>query len=458
MTRTTRLSIALLAGAIALAALTYPGRDRGSRPAPERLPTLAVGTLPGGTIGTGFAPPPGQPRLAELERLIRAFGDQTSDTPNASGLAFLGQLELERARLTGDVTSYVRAEEALHRAVELAPTNTDARSLLAGVRFTTHDFVGAYDLASQIYERSGDLAALAVRGDAALELGRYDRAAADYDLLAAAVPDASSTLVRLARLTFLRGDAVGAERLAAAAERAAASEGAFGATRAWYATFRGRIALDGGNLDDAEKHLRRALRAAPGYHTAIAGMAAVRTAQGRLEAAIRLYERAIAAVPDPAALAALGDVYAATEDEESASDRYATVEAIATLAGTGTRLYDRQLALFRADHGGDLDETLRIARDSLRTRRDVYGYDALGWVLYRLGRHDEAREVAHEALALGTPDPRLWFHAGMISAALGDEPRAREELGRALELSPRFDVLLAPVARRTLASLGGGAP
>jgi tetratricopeptide (TPR) repeat protein len=190
---------------------------------------------------------------------------------------------------------------------------------------------------------------------------------------------------------------------------------------------------------------------------ALAGMAAVRTAQGRFDAAIRLYARAVTAVPDPATLAALGDVYVVIGDRRAASDRYATVEAIATLAETGRRLYDRQLALFRADHGGDLEGALRIARDGLETRRDVYGYDALAWVLYRLGRHEEARAAADEALALGTPDPRLWFHAGMISAALGDEARAREELGRALRLNPGFDVLLAPVARRTFASLERGA-
>ncbi len=451
------MSIGLLAAAVALAGFTYVGSDGPTRPRTRSTPNIASGTMPGGAPVAGLAPAPGRPQLAELERLIRAFSEQTTLTPNASGLVFLGRLELERGRLTGDVASYARATEALSRAVRLAPTNTEARSLLASARFTAHDFTGAFDLASELYEAEGELAALAVRGDAALELGRYERAAEDYRLLAGVAPEASSTLVRLARLAFLRGDADEATRLAADAERASGSEGAFGATRAWYAVFRGRLALDAGRLDDAVAHFGRALRAAPDYHVALAGMAGARTAQGRLDEAIRLYERAVAAVPDPATLAALGDVYTATGDHRTASDRYATVEAIATLAAAERRLYDRQLALFRADHGGDLDEALRVARDSLETRRDVYGYDTLGWILYRLGRLDEAREAADAALALGTPDPRLWFHAGMISAALGDEVRAREELRRSLALDPRFDVLLAPIARRTLASLAGGA-
>jgi tetratricopeptide (TPR) repeat protein len=455
MARTTHLAVGLLAATVALAALTYIGRDVPS--GPERAAgNAAIGDLPrGGTAGIGLDQAPGQPELAELERLIRAFGEQTKTTPNASGFAFLGQLELERARITGDVASYARAEEALTRAVALAPTNAETQALLAGVRFTTHDFVGAYDLASEIYERDGELAALAVRGDAALELGRYERAEDDYRLLASIAPDASATHVRLARLAFIKGDAAQAAHLAAAAERAAASEGAFGATRAWYSAFRGDLALYAGRVDEAVKHLGRAMQAAPGYHVAIAGMAEARAAQGRLHEAIRLYERAVAAVPEPATLAALGDLYAATGDDRTAADRYATVEAIATLGAADRQLYDRQLALFRADHGGDLEEALAIAQDSLETRRDVYGYDALGWVLYRLGRYREARDAADAALALGTPDPRLWFHAGMISAALDDEDRAREELGRALELNPRFDPLLAPLARRSLSDLSG---
>jgi Flp pilus assembly protein TadD len=58
-------------------------------------------------------------------------------------------------------------------------------------------------------------------------------------------------------------------------------------------------------------------------------------------------------------------------------------------------------------------------------------------------------------MAMGTPDARLWFHAGMISAALGDDERARDELSRALSLHPNFDPLLAPVAAEALADLGG---
>lgn len=454
MRGTRYLAGGLFAASVAAAAITYVGREP-SVPS-TRAPRVAQGTLPG-SASTTLSQAPGRPQLHELDRLIRSFEEQTGGSPSAAGFSFLGQLELQRARLTGDVASYARAQRALERAVSLTPEDPEPQVLLAGVRYTTHDFVGALTLADSIYGSERSLGALAVRGDAELELGRYDQAEADYRLLAEAQPEAATSLVRLARLAYLRGRAAEAATLAARAERAATTEGAFGASRSWYAAYRGRLALDAGRYEEAVRLYRRAVEAAPDYHVAVAGLASARAAQGYLNDAIRLYERAVALVPEPGTLAALGDLYAVTGDERSASDRYATVEAIATLQAVNRRLYDRQLALFWADHDGDLDEALAIAERGLETRRDVYGYDLLAWVRFRLGEYAEAREASDRALAMGTPDARLWFHAGMISAALGDDERARDELSRALALHPRFDPLLAPVAADTLAGLGGPA-
>lgn len=454
MGRTKYVAGGVLALSIAIAALTYIGRDVPRRSL-EQGPTISQGILPGGDTAT-LSQAPGRPQLAELDRLIRSFGTQTDDAPSAAGFTFLGQLELQRARLTGDVDSYARAQRALEEAVILAPQAPEPRALLAGVRFTTHDFTGALALATEIYETDRSPSALAVRGDAALELGRYDEAAADYMALADVQPEASTSLVRLSRLAFLRGDAPGAARLASSAEDAAAGEGSFGASRSWYAAYRGRLALDAGRYDEAVRHYRRAVRTAPDYHVAISGLASARAAQGRTKDAIRLYERAVALVPEPGSLAALGDLYTLVGDTRAASDRYSTVEAIATLQAVNRQLYDRQLALFWADHDGDLVEALRVVERGIETRRDVYGYDALAWVLYRMGRYEDARSASDRAVTLDTPDARLWFHAGMISAALGERDRARGELSRALALHPNFDPLLAPLAVETLEGLGGG--
>ena len=91
-------------------------------------------------------------------------------------------------------------------------------------------------------------------------------------------------------------------------------------------------------------------------------------------------------------------------------------------------------------------------------RTDVYAWDLLAWALYRNGRAAEAVAPMTKALALGTRDARLYFHAGMIHRGAGDSAMAREYLERALALNPRFQVLQAGAAARALAELSPGDP
>ena len=60
-----------------------------------------------------------------------------------------------------------------------------------------------------------------------------------------------------------------------------------------------------------------------------------------------------------------------------------------------------------------------------------------------------------QALRMGTRDARLFYHAGMIHAALDRPDDARMYLRRALALNPHFDLLHAAQAERALARLEG---
>jgi Tfp pilus assembly protein PilF len=60
-----------------------------------------------------------------------------------------------------------------------------------------------------------------------------------------------------------------------------------------------------------------------------------------------------------------------------------------------------------------------------------------------------------EALKLGTRDARLFFHAGLIEARLGNRQAARDYLTRALAINPRFHVLHADIAVQMLRELNG---
>ena len=169
--------------------------------------------------------------------------------------------------------------------------------------------------------------------------------------------------------------------------------------------------------------------------------------------AIRLLEKATAATPQPDLVAALGDLHALSGDVQGAEEQYALVERIGQLAAAGGGVFDRQLVLFAADHGGDVAAAVETAAASLEGRRDVYGLDAYAWTLFAAGRLDEAADVAREALAVGTPDPRIAYHAGMIAAAQGRIGDARELLATAVSGRAALPPLQAQRAADALAAL-----
>jgi tetratricopeptide (TPR) repeat protein len=186
---------------------------------------------------------------------------------------------------------------------------------------------------------------------------------------------------------------------------------------------------------------------------ALGGLARVRAAEGRLVDAVALYRRAIAIVPAPDLVAALGDACAAAGDGAEAERQYALVEYMGRVAAANGTTYGRQLALFYADHDRRLDEALRLARAEAATRTDVYTLDALAWALYANGRLREAARAEHRALRLGTEDAAMRYHEGLIAAGLGRRARAARDLRRALALNPYFDLRRAPRAEAALAAV-----
>jgi tetratricopeptide (TPR) repeat protein len=106
--------------------------------------------------------------------------------------------------------------------------------------------------------------------------------------------------------------------------------------------------------------------------------------------------------------------------------------------------------MFEANHNRKLDESLKLASTELAVRKDIYGYDAEAWALYKNGRYQEAALDMDRAMKLGTREALLYYHAGMIAEAMGEYPRAKDMLTRALSINPHFDLLQARVAHMTL--------
>ena len=116
------------------------------------------------------------------------------------------------------------------------------------------------------------------------------------------------------------------------------------------------------DYEAAEKNYRDALITYPDYYRALAGLGKTLAARGDLAGGIVQYERVVNILPEPAFVAALGDLYKLTGREKEANTQYALIEQSGKLSQAKGNLYNRQLALFYADHEVKAQDAYALAK------------------------------------------------------------------------------------------------
>ena len=399
------------------------------------------------------------------DRSIADYQARASRSNGSTDYDKLGAAYLQKGRETSDFSYFELAEKALTKSLELASPG-DMQSAaplthLAAVYMGEHRFPEAADYAERALALgSGDLTPFGLLGDAHADMGDYDRAAQDYEKLLLHVSSAQPSRglsymhdSRVSYLEFIRGNYAGAILLARQAVSTAIQSHMPGENFAWTYFQLGEYQFQAGDLAGADAAYQSALEALPGYYRGLSGLAKVRVAQEKYEEGIAFYKKAIEAVPFPEYAAALGDVYEKLGRRDEAKKQYDLVEYIGYLTDLNQHNYNRDLALFYADRGIKLPDSLELARRELEVRRDVYTQDVLAWSLFKNGRLKEASAAMDKALSMGTQDAMFYFHAGLIHRDLGDVDVAREYLNRALAINPRFHVSYADVASRTLKAM-----
>ena len=417
--------------------------SRTRRPGRALAALLALaGLLPAGALADAS---PADREVATAEQRVGGA------SPSSDGYVALASAFMRKARESGDPGYYGRAQAAVARALLLDPDHYEALRVVPWVRLGLHDFRGALAAAERArVVEPDDWWNYGTLTDAYAELGDYPHAVEAAQRMVDLRPGLPS-YTRAAYLRALYGDRAGAIAIAKLAVEAASPRDPEG--RAWALVHLGHEHFAAGDLVAAARAYARALDVFPDYYLALGGLGRVRAAEGRLREAIDLYRRAVAHVPAPDLIAALGDVYEAAGDADQAERQYALVEYVGKVAEAVGTTYGRQLALFYADHDRHPEEALRLARLEAAGRGDIYTDDTLAWACYKSGRLAEAARAAHRALRLGTEDAMLHYHAGAIAAALGHERIAARHLRRALGLNPHFDLRQAPRARAALAVL-----
>lgn len=444
----TKLRPSPLAGAVLALAVLAAGGAALRGPASPR-DVLAAESLAG-------LYPSAREQAAETQKAIDFYTVRLKADPRAaSDRANLAGLYLQRSRETGDYGDVLRAEEQARASLALRTrANPKGFRLLAASLLAQHRFAEALTIARELVRIwPEDPAHRALLGELQMEVGDYAAAETTFGTIQQHTENLA-VAPRLARWAELHGRPDQARIIFTAALRQAQYRGDFTAEQmAWYYLRLGDVELRAGRMGAAEEAFRSGLAIAPADYRLLSALARLELARGRFREAARLGEEAVATVLDPATLGVVSEAYALLGERERA-DEYATAMRVA-VQGQGAGFH-REWSLFLLDHGRDVAQVAERARAELAERGDVYGHDLMAWALFRSGRAAEARTHAAQALRLGTRDPLLFFHAGMIERAAGDDEAARRHLRQALELNPRFHPRHARTARAVLDSIPGG--
>ena len=363
---------------------------------------------------------------------------------------------LQRYREAGDIDDVLRALHMAQRSLDVMPAHNVAADLtMSSALLTLHRFREArrYVRIARTY-REDDPSLVAREASLDLELGAYDSA---RDLLAGVpvkeqIANGEWQTVR-ARYDEVTGHL--AEARALIAKPAADLDSNFSApaqARAWYHFREGELAFEAGDSAEALAQEHTALARFPRYADALRDLARFECAAHRWQECLSDATRSADLVPFPEALGYKADAQRGVGDAAGAAETDALIETVERV-GNAQHISDRLLAIYYSEHRVRASDALRIARNELSVRDDIYTEDTLAWAAAMAGEWSAARHASERALRFDTEDSRLQYHAGIIALHFGERSVAKKRLERALALNPAFHPLYADDARAQLSRL-----
>jgi tetratricopeptide (TPR) repeat protein len=385
-----------------------------------------------------LAPHAGTGRLdAEITRLQAKLRNETNTVPY---LEKLGWLFVAKARESFDLGYYKLAEQCALCLESHQPNAAEALLLRGHVLQSLHRFKEAEVLARELVARRGLSFDYGLLGDVLMEQGNLSEAREAYQKMVDQKPDMQA-YARVSHLRWLKGDLNGAAevmKLAVAAASPNAPESA-----AWVNTRLALLEFQQGNTDEARQWIDAALGFQQDYAPALLLRGRLLLAEGNAAQAIDALQRAAQLNPLPEYQWVLSDALRAAGRTEEAD----IVER--QLRQDGAAADPRTFALYLASRGDSTAIALDLARAELATRGDVFTHDALAWALAANGEVEAASREMDLALAEGTRDARLYFHAAIIAGKAGRTETAAAWFSKAAPLMP---LLLPSERERLLAS------
>jgi len=355
------------------------------------------------------------------------------------GLEQLGWAFVAKARESFDPGFYKLAEQCARCIEKRNPQSQEATLLRAHVLQNLHRFKESETLARSLVEQRGLSFDYGLLGDALMEQGKLTDAVEAYQQMMNLKPDLRA-YARAAHMRWLKGDLAGAIDAMELAVNAASPLDAESA--AWVNTRLAAYLFQAGKFSEAEQRCAFALSLQTNYAPTLLLKGKILLAQNRLG-------EAVTALQDAAKLNPLPEYQWTLAESLFANGRENEAFAVETqLRQHGASADPRTLALFLATRHESPETALRLARAELDSRSDVFTHDALAWSLAAAGNLAEAQDEMQRALAEGTQDARLFFHAGVIASEAGKAADSERWLRKASELS----YLLLPSERNQLQS------
>jgi tetratricopeptide (TPR) repeat protein len=342
------------------------------------------------------------------------------------GLEQLGWAFVTKARESFDPGFYKLAEQCAWCIEKRSPQSQEAMLLRAHVLQNLHCFKESEALARRLVQQRGLSFDYGLLGDALMEQGKLSGAVEAYQRMMNLKPDLRA-YARAAHMRWLKGDLAGAiEAMQLAASAASPSDAE---SAAWVNTRLAFYEFQAGHVDEAEQRCAFALSLQNNYAPTLSLKGKMLLAQNRFREAVDALQNAAKLNPLPEYQWTLAEALRAAGRENEASG----IEV--QLRKHGPSSDPRTLALFLATRRENSETALRLARTELGSRSDVFTHDALAWSLAAAGHLAEAQSEMQRALAEGTQDARLFFHAAVITSQAGQTADAQRWLRKASELS-----------------------
>ena len=305
----------------------------------------------------------------------------------------------QRARLTGDLADYQRAESQLVLAMESAAEGSGPLLQRAGLNYSLHRLPPVEADLAQVEQRinlpsTTQSSVTLLRANTAFQQGRYAEARAGVSE-ALALHDSGAGWAATARQAWLRAEFETASEAYDEVEQR--YHGVANEPRAWTHLQRGLMDLDRGRYAEALEHYLAADRALPGYWLVHEHIAEVLVELDRTEQAEVLYRDVVERTGNPELMDALAGLLEADRRSEEAAEwtqkaREGHLEALA--------LYPEAAAGHALGHwidtGDDPAFTLELATANVAARDNALSHIQLAQA-YLLNNDAEAAwaEVQH---------------------------------------------------------------